>query len=152
MIKEVCDFLKGNQEQITKKLHIQMNEASDKLDFEEAASLRDKIASLMHIKEKQKVFSTTLHDQDIIACARDDFDACVDIFFIRNGMLIGREHFLFEQTNNIEEKELITSFIKQFYSTTEYIPKEIIFVNLIISMVKRFLDTLEMTFWSLVFR
>ena len=126
LMKDVCLFLGGKQDEIIKKLEKQMREASDAMDFEKAISLRDKIASIRHIAEKQKVLSNTDIDQDVIALASGRTDSCVQVFFIRGGKLIGREHFIFEGYGEAENMELISSFVKQFYSASSFIPEEVI--------------------------
>jgi len=126
MMNDICLFLSGRQEDIFKRIETQMLEAAQNMDYEKAAVLRDRLSSLRHITEKQKVLSATLQDQDVIAFARDNEDACIQVFFIRGGKLIGKEHFIFEGLSDSENMELMTSFIKQFYGASEYIPPEII--------------------------
>lgn len=126
MMKDVCSFLGGRLEELIKKLELHMRTAAEAMDYERAASVRDKISSLKRIIEKQKVLSTNAGDQDVIALAREEADACVQIFFIRGGKLIGREHFIFEGSGEIEPCELLTTFIKQFYSAAEFVPGEIL--------------------------
>ncbi|HEX9058752.1 MAG TPA: excinuclease ABC subunit UvrC, partial [Clostridia bacterium] len=126
LMKDICSFLGGKQEGIVKRLDQQMNEASERLEFEKAAGIRDKIASLRHIAEKQKIISATMEDQDIIAFARSNTDSCVQVFFIRSGKLIGREHFMLEDVGESDDSEIMTSFIKQFYSAAAFIPSEIV--------------------------
>ena len=107
VMKDICSFLSGKQEDIIKKLEKKMEEASENLQFEKAAVIRDRIKSLEHIAEKQKVLSTTDGDRDVIASAKNKTDACIQIFFIRNGKLIGREHFIFEGEGDADNKELL---------------------------------------------
>ncbi|MDK2801008.1 MAG: excinuclease subunit [Clostridiales bacterium] len=126
MFKDICAFLNGRQDFLIEKLTKDMYEASSKMDFEKAGSIRDKINSIKKIAEKQKIISSTLTDQDIIAFAIGEDEACVQVFFIRGGKLIGREHFIIDSTSNMEYQEIMTSFVKQFYNSTSYIPKEII--------------------------
>lgn len=126
LMKDICSFLNGKQDEIVRRLEGQMAQAAEGMEFEKAARLRDKIYSLKHIAEKQKVLSTTMEDQDVIAFAKGQTDSCMQVFFIRGGKLIGREHFIFEGVGEVENKELMTSFIKQFYSAAAYIPGEII--------------------------
>jgi len=125
LMKDICSFLDGKQDDIIKRLEEQMAVASEKLDFEKAASIRDKLNSLRHIAEKQKVLSTAMSDHDVVGFARDETDSCVQVFFIRGGKLIGRDHFIFEDSGDIEDNELLASFLKQFYAKTEYIPGDI---------------------------
>ncbi len=125
VMKDICLFLGGRQEEIIRKLENEMNAYAKNMEFEKAARLRDKINSLKKISEKQKVLSTNMQDQDVIAVAGDDTDSCVQVFFIRGGKLLGREFFLFDQ---LDENcgELLISFIKQFYGNGQFVPKEII--------------------------
>ncbi len=126
LMKDISSFLDGKHEHIAKKLEEQMLEAAENLDFEKAAAFRNKLNSLKQISEKQKVLSTSMIDQDVIGLARDTTDTCIQVFFIRNGKVIGREHFIFEGVGQSETEELLSSFIKQFYDTAAYIPGEIL--------------------------
>ncbi|MCX7842044.1 MAG: excinuclease ABC subunit UvrC [Clostridia bacterium] len=126
LMRDICSFLGGKQEDVVKRLEAQMNAAAEKLEFEKAASIRDKISSLKHIAEKQKVLSTTAQDQDIIAFAKDHTDSCIQVFFIRGGKLIGREHFILEDVADTSDGELMSSFVKQFYSSAAFVPGEIV--------------------------
>ncbi|NLY43259.1 MAG: excinuclease ABC subunit UvrC, partial [Clostridiaceae bacterium] len=126
MFKDICAFLGGKQEELIERLTKDMQAASEKLDFERAARLRDQINSIIQIAEKQKVISSALSDQDVIAFATSMDETCVQVFFIRGGKLIGREHFFIDGTSDMEHQELMTSFVKQFYNSASYIPKEII--------------------------
>lgn len=126
LMTDICNFLGGKQEEIIKRLEDEMKEASESLEFEKAARIRDKIASLKHIAQKQKIVSTAMEDQDIIAFAKGDADSCIQVFFIRGGKLIGREHFIFEGAADVSDSELMTAFIKQFYSSAAYVPNQII--------------------------
>lgn len=126
LMKDICSFLNGKHEDIVKRLEQQMREAADSMDFERAAAIRNKVNSLKHIAEKQKVLSTTLEDQDVVAFAKSQTDSCIQVFFIRGGKLIGREHFIFEGAGDLEDRELMTSFVKQFYGAAAYIPGEIL--------------------------
>lgn len=126
LMSDICSFLGGKQEEIIKRLEKEMGEASQNLDFEKAARLRDKIISLRHIAERQKVVSTAMEDQDVIAFAKGQTDSCIQVFFIRGGKLIGREHFIFEGIGDVTDSELMTSFVKQFYSSAAYVPNEIV--------------------------
>jgi excinuclease ABC subunit C len=126
LMRDICSFLNGKHDEIIGRLEKQMKEAADAMNFEKAASLRDKINSLKHIAEKQKVLSTAMEDQDVVAFAKGQTDSCVQVFFIRGGKLIGREHFIFEGVGDVDNRELMTSFIKQFYSSTSFIPSEIL--------------------------
>ena len=126
IFKDICSFLGGKQQEVIEKLTRDMYEASEKMDFERAADLRDKIQSIQKVSEKQKIISATLTDQDIIGFAQNEEGACVQIFFIRSGKLIGREHFMIDNVAGLEAKEMIATFVKQFYNRALYIPKEIV--------------------------
>lgn len=142
LMKDICSFLRGRHEKIIKRLEQQMKSAANKLDFEQAANIRDKMTALKHISEEQKVLSTAMEDQDVVAFARDQADSCIQVFFIRGGKLIGREHFILEGTGETENRELMTSFIKQFYNSAAYIPSEIILQEDIdeIKLIERWLS------------
>jgi len=126
LIEGVCLFLEGKQEAILDSLRRQMEEAARDLDFERAASLRDQIRGIERAMEKQRIVFRTKVDQDVIALARRDGEACVQVFFVRGGKLIGRESFLLEGTEGEETKEVLASFLKQFYDAVAYIPSEIL--------------------------
>jgi len=126
MVRDICSFLDGKQDAVIDKLERQMKEAAERLDFEQAASLRDKLMSLRHISQEQKVFSVEGADQDIIGYAASRTDTCVQIFFVRNGKLIGRRNFIIEGSGEAELKETAASFLKQFYGSADIIPAEII--------------------------
>lgn len=126
IIKKVISFLSGKDDSVINMIENNMLEASKSLEFEKASSYRDQLNSLLILQEKQKIVSDTTIDQDIIAMARGLEEVCIQIFFIRGGKILGREHFLIEDTFNAERQEILSSFIKQFYIGTAYIPKEII--------------------------
>lgn len=127
MIDEILLFLNGKEDKLVEIIEGKMKEASMKLDFESAAKYRDQINSLNLLLEKQKVVSTShLIDQDVIAMARGIEEVCIQIFFIRDGKILGREHFILEDNYKDERGEIISSFVKQFYVASAYIPKEII--------------------------
>jgi len=126
MINNIIMFLEGKRETLVKQLKDRMKEAAEKLDFERAAVLRNQISALEKVLEKQKVVSTDMIDQDIIAMARGSGIVCIQVFFIREGKLISREPFILNNTDDIERQEILTSFVKQFYNNAHFIPKEII--------------------------
>ena len=126
IIKKVLNFLSGKDERIVNLIENEMLEASKNLEFEKASVYRDQLNSILVLQEKQKIVSDTTIDQDIIAMARGLEEVCIQIFFIRGGKILGREHFLIEDTFNEARGEILSSFIKQFYIGTAYIPKEII--------------------------
>jgi len=127
MIDEIIMFLNGKEEKLIEIMENKMKEAAKKLDFENAAKYRDKINSLNLMLEKQKIVSTTaMVDQDIIGVATGIDEACVQIFFVRGGKITGREHFILTDTEYQSRSDIISSFIKQFYIGTSYVPKEIL--------------------------
>lgn len=121
-IKQVIDFLNGNYSEILNSLKQKMQEASERLEFEEAAEYRDLISSVKQIAQKQKITDGGFEDRDVIACAMQDNDAVVQVFFIRGGKLLGREHFHMSVAANDSRMEIIQEFIKQYYGGTPYIP------------------------------
>lgn len=127
MISEVMTFLSGREESLVKLLKKKMYELSAEFNFEEAAVYRDKIMAVEKVIEKQKTDNALIGiNQDVVALANDDQSACVQVFFIRNGKIVGREHFILDETEGEQKNEILSSFIKQFYLQQEYIPKEII--------------------------
>lgn len=127
MIEEILLFLSGKEETLIGILKEKMNKCSMEFNFEEAAIYRDKITSLQEMMQKQKIdISTDDINQDIIAMAYNDEEACVQSFFIRHGKIVGREHFILEGTKDSSKESILSSFVKQFYMNAEFIPKEII--------------------------
>lgn len=127
MVDEIILFLSGKEDKLVGILEEKMKAASQALMFEEAASYRDKINSLKDVMEKQKISNVQSDsDQDVIAMANFDQEACVQVFFIRNGKVSGRENFMLEGVKDSERSTILGSFIKQFYMSQEYIPKELI--------------------------
>lgn len=127
MIDEILLFLSGKEEKLIEILKEKMNKCSMEFNFEEAAIYRDKIINLQEMMQKQKIdVSTDDINQDIIAMAYNDEEACVQSFFIRHGKIVGREHFILEGVMDITKESILGSFVKQFYMNAEYIPKEII--------------------------
>ncbi len=124
-IKKALDFLNGDYKPILEELQQKMQVAAEALDFEKATEYRDFINSVRQVSEKQKVTSSDGEDKDIIALAKDDRDAVVQVFFIRDGRLIGREHFYVTIDTGDTTQQILTSFIKQYYAGTPFIPKEI---------------------------
>jgi len=126
LVRQICRFLEGKSEEITDDLRAQMIAASERLEFERATTLRDQISALERVIERQRVVSSALADEDVIAFARQDGDACVQVFFIRRGKLIGREYFVLEGAADEEARQIMTSFVKQFYDKAAYVPPEIL--------------------------
>jgi len=127
MIEEIILFLSGKEEKLIEILKEKMNKYAMEFNFEEAAVYRDKIRSLEEMMQKQKIDTHSSDvNQDVIAMARAHDEACVQIFFVRNGKIVGREHFILEGVIDSSRASILGSFVKQFYMEQEYIPKEII--------------------------
>ena len=124
-VKKVISFLNGNFEEVIDELENRMYKASDELEFERAAEYRDLIESVKKVAQKQKITATDGEDRDVIAVASTGSEAVVQVFFIRKGKLIGRDHFYITNVEGESRNDIISSFIKQFYSGTPYIPGEL---------------------------
>ena len=124
-IDEVLQFLNGNYELILKELEGKMQEASGNLEFEKAIEYRELMSSVQKIAQKQKITDTAGEDRDVLAVACEEEDAVMQVFFIRGGRLIGRDHFYLKIAKGDSEREILASFIKQFYAGTPYIPSEL---------------------------
>ena len=124
-IDEVVRFLNGHYDLVLKELEEKMMAASDSLEFEKATEYRELLTSVQKVAQKQKITDTAGDDRDIIAMASEGEDAVVQVFFIRSGRLIGRDHFYLKSAENDTEGEILSSFIKQFYAGTPYIPAEL---------------------------
>lgn len=125
MINEIIDVLGGKDKKLIEKLTDEMNEASMELNFEKAASLRDKIIAIKGVAEKQKVFRVKDTDEDYINLYKDEKDCCVQVFFLRDGRITGREHFIIENSSFEDDENIISQFIVTFYGGTASIPKNI---------------------------
>lgn len=128
-VDKALDFLNGNYGPILKELEREMKEASENMEFEEAIKYRDLYNSVKQISEKQKIDDSVGEDKDIIALALEEHDAVVQVFFIRNGKLIGREHFYMTHVSGNDKSQVLLDFVKQFYAGTPFIPKELILQN-----------------------
>ena len=124
-MNEALDFLNGNFTPVIKSLEMRMNKASEDMNYEEAIRLRDLLESVKSIAQKQKIEDTSSEDRDIIALARDKDDALVQVFFVRGGRMIGREHYYMNNSEMESDESILTSFIKQFYAGTPFIPRQI---------------------------
>ena len=122
VINRVILFLEGKQERVVAELKSKMNQAAETLDFERAVRLRDQIQAVEQVVEGQRIATTVKGEQDVIAFAGDKDQACVQVFFIRSGKLIGRESFSLQGTRYEEPSQIMTSFIKQFYASSPHIP------------------------------
>ena len=126
VVSQVIMFLEGKQEQVAKELREKMEQAAEELAFERAAVLRDQVQAIERTMEHQRVVSTDMVDRDVIALAKNKDEAWVEVFFIRRGKLIGRDHFMMEGVQDEDSSQSIASFVKQFYSSASYIPSEIL--------------------------
>lgn len=126
MIDGLCRFLEGKSDEIAAGLEEKMKAAADRWDFEQASVYRDQLAAMQRVVERQKIVSKAMADQDVIAFARADGDACVQVFFIRHGRLIGREYFVLDGAAEETDPEIVASFVKQFYDEAAYVPPEIL--------------------------
>ena len=124
-VKKALAFLNGSYAPVLKELQEKMNMASENLEFEKAIEYRELLNSVNKIAQKQKITSSDMEDKDVIALAADKEDAVVQIFFIRDGRLIGRDHFCLHIAGDEEKKEILAAFLKQFYAGTPYIPREL---------------------------
>ncbi len=123
---QALDFLNGNITRITKDLEQKMFKASEDMEFEEAIKYRDLLESVRSIQQKQKITDSSGEDKDILALDKDEDEAVVQVFFVRNGKLIGREHFYMTHVRDAEKPVILTEFVKQFYTGTPFIPREIL--------------------------
>lgn len=124
-VKMALDFLNGSYQEILKELAHKMEQASEELEFEEAIRYRDLYNSVQQISLKQKITDSDGEDKDIIALASDDRDAVVQVFFVRAGKLIGRDHFYMTHVSETPRPQILLDFVKQFYAGTPFIPKEL---------------------------
>lgn len=124
-IDEIIDFLDGKKDKVIKEIDKQMKEASEKLDFEQAAYLRDKKIALERISEKQKVSNVSVNNIDVIGMYKSEIEVCIEIFFVRGSKMIGREHYFFNELKDMDDKEILSGFIKQYYIENENVPNKI---------------------------
>ena len=126
IVRQIGLFLEGKTEQIQEQLQAQMRAAAEGLDFERAAFVRDQIVGVQRVVERQRVVTRARADEDVIAFARANGDACVQVFFVRNGKMIGRENFVLEGAEGEDPSQIVASFVKQFYDEAAYIPPQIV--------------------------
>lgn len=124
-IDKVISFLNGNYSEIINELTDKMQDCSERMEYEEAARYRDLLISVKQIAQKQKITADDATDRDVIACAMDAEDAVVQVFFIRQGKLLGREHFHMKVATNDSRSGILSEFMKQYYGGTPYIPNVI---------------------------
>ncbi len=124
-INEIIDLLEGKTDKILKELKVQMKEASEKKEYEKAAYIRDRMVAIDRASSVQKVSNISENNIDVIGLARSELEVCIEIFFVRGSKMIGREHYFFKDLNDMEDKEIISGFIKQFYLENPNIPNKI---------------------------
>jgi excinuclease ABC subunit C len=124
-IQEIIDLLEGKTDKIIKELEKRMVEASQNLDFEKAAELRDRKQALERTSEKQKVSNLSENNIDVIGIAKSEIEVCIEIFFVRGSKMIGREHYFFEELKDMDQKEILSGFVKQYYLDNPNIPAKI---------------------------
>lgn len=126
LINDLCAFLDGQTDPIVNRLQQEMADAAENLQFEKAAQLRDQLQSIERVVEKQKVITSEEGNSDVLAIARANNEACIQVFFIRNGRLMGREYFVMEGTEEIPDNAVMGEFIKQFYTEAAVIPDKVL--------------------------
>ena len=124
-IDEIIDLLEGKTDKIIKDLKYQMKEASEKLDFENAAYIRDRMLAIETASQKQKVSNISENNIDVIGMAKSELEVCIEIFFVRGSKMIGREHYFFDNLGDMDDGEIISGFIKQYYMDNLNIPNKI---------------------------
>ena len=124
-INEIIDLLDGKTEKLIKELDIQMKNASNNLDFEQAAYIRDRKIAIERVSEKQKVSNISENNIDVIGLSKSDIEVCIEIFFVRNSKMIGREHYFLKDLTEMNDKEILSGFIKQYYFENPNIPNKI---------------------------
>ena len=124
-INQIISILEGKTEVLLQKLENEMNDESKKMNYEKAAYIRDKIQAIKRISEKQKVSNINENDIDVIGIARNDFKICIEIFFVRNSKMIGREHYFYNGLEDETNEEIISNFLKQYYIGKLNIPSKI---------------------------
>ena len=124
-VEQAVEFLNGHYGPVLSMLKKKMTDASDEMDFERAIEYRELLNSVKQVAQKQKITSQSMEDRDVIAMARDEEDAVVQVFFVRDGKLIGREHFHVSAATAEDDGQILGSFMKQFYAGTPFIPREI---------------------------
>lgn len=124
-VEQALDFLNGNYKPMLRELEQKMTEASENMEFEDAARYRDLLNSVKSVAQKQKITDSDGEDKDIIALAADERDAVVQVFFVRDGKLIGRDHFYMTHVEDCAQAQILLDFVKQFYAGTPYIPREL---------------------------
>ena len=124
-IDQICMLLDGKIDKIIKNLEIEMNRLSENLEFEKAANVRDRILAIERVSEKQKVSNISENNIDVIGLYKNEVTVCIEIFFIRNSKMIGREHYFFDDLKDMNEDEIVSGFIKQYYIDRKDFPSKI---------------------------
>lgn len=124
-IDEIIDLLDGKIDKIIKDLNKQMEEASKNMEYEKAAQIRDRIQAIIRVSEKQKVSNISENDIDVIGIAKSDLEVCVEIFFVRGSKMVGREYYFYNNLDDMEDEEILSGFIKQYYLDNPNIPHKI---------------------------
>lgn len=124
-IDEIMDILEGKVEKVIKDLEIQIKEASEKLEFEKAAEIRDRMLAIERVNEKQRVSNINENNIDVIGMSKSELEVCIEIFFIRRSKMVGREHYFFQDLKDAEDEEIISGFIKQYYIDNKNLPNKI---------------------------
>ncbi len=124
-INQIMSILDGNIDEVQKELKKEMLKASEKQEFEKAAQIRDELLATQRISQRQKVSNISDNDIDVIGIARNEYEICVEIFYIRNSKMIGRDHFFLKGLNDEDDKEIISNFIKQYYTGRKFFPNKI---------------------------
>lgn len=124
-INEIISILDGKTDKLVKDLECEMKDASTKMNFEKAAYIRDKILAIQRISAKQKVSNINENDIDVIGIARNDFEVCIEVFFVRNSKMIGREHYFYRELLDESNNDIVLNFIKQYYIGREILPSKI---------------------------
>jgi excinuclease ABC subunit C len=143
MMDDLGQFLEGKTESVVYRLQQEMETAAEELNFERAAAIRDQIQAIERVVERQRVISPERIDSDVVAMARADGEACVQIFFIRSGKLIGREYFILEGTEDTSDREVVAEFLKQFYTEAAQVPPQVLLPNEVeeAQIIKQWLNT-----------
>ncbi len=126
MIADLCGFLEGRSEPVVRRLQAEMARASTAMQYERAAAIRDQLTAIDKVIEGQKVVSQESLDSDVIAFARNEREACVQVFFVRGGKLIGREYFVLEGIRQADDEEVVRAFVKQFYANATSVPQRVL--------------------------
>lgn len=124
-IKQIISILEGKVESVKKELQDKMQDASKNMEYEKAAEIRDQINAVERISERQKVSNISENDIDVIGLYKDEYETCIEIFYVRNSKMVGRDHFFLKGLNDEEDKEIISDFIKQYYTGRTFFPNKI---------------------------